>query len=196
MEPEKCRLAALFIIHSGGVILALASVLHLRLRPFTNLSSGQLRFMMWTVVVVAIVSLHLIMLTPGVGTSLWELLEEPVPNFFSSFITLQLAIFICAVIDISGLGILIGITGGPLRSMYFPMLLIILPLIIMLDANCTTVWICFVLTIMIFLLCLHLIRNRTLQLTRELIYNLHFTAITSLCVFFPILLRLIAYKHT
>jgi len=198
MEPEQCKLVALFIIHSAGVILAFVSVLHLRLQPFTNLGSGLLKFMMWTVAVVAIVTLILILLTPGVGTSLWELREKPVPSVFANWVTFRFAVSVCAVIDLLGLAILIGATGGPSHSMYFPYLLVVVPLIIMLGTlktNPITVWICLALTVSIFLLCLFWprLKNKSFKLTqgRELIYNLYFAVITGLCVFFPILLQII-----
>lgn len=196
MTTETRKLAALFVIQSAGVIIASISVLHLNFKPFSNLDSSLAQLALWTVGFVVVITLILIFLTPGVGSSLWEFKKKNAPALFMRTITFQRAVAVCAVLDLVGLFILIFTTGGPCYSMYLPYLLIIVPLIIMLDADYRTVWVCFVLTVSIFIVCLFFFQNKCFEVTKEFVYYVYFALITTFCVFFPILLRLIAYKHT
>ncbi len=195
MAKETPKITALFVIHSAGVILALISVFHLKFKPFTNLNPSLAQLGVCTVGVVAGITIILIFLTPEVGSSLWVLRGKKPPRPLTGTITFERAVAVCAVIDLLGLSILIFITGGPCYSMYLPYLLIIVPLIILLDTDYRTVWACFVLTVVIFMLCLFRFHNKTFEVTQESVYYVYFAFITTFCVFFPILLKLIAQKH-
>lgn len=196
MELDNYSFVALYTIQSTGVITALASTVHFRFKRVTNLTRSRRKYMMLTTIVASIITFVLVLITPGIGSSLWEIMgKAPPPRFLSNLVTLQRAVAVCAVMDLIGLCILISLTGGPLRSLYQPLLIIIVPLIMILGTDRTTILVCFCLTMVIFLLTLFLLQVKDFQARRRNVYNIYYAIITGLCVFFPILLRLITQNH-
>ncbi len=196
MELDNSSLVALYTIHSTGVITALASTVHFRFKRITNLTRSRRKYMMLTTIVVSIITLVLVFITPGIGSNLCEIMGKAPPPFLSNLVTFQRAVAVCAVMDLIGLLILISLTGGPLRSLYQPFLIIIVPLIMILGTYRTTILVCFSLTLVIFFLTLFWLQVKDFQARRRNVYNIYYAIMTGLCVFSPILLRLIAYNHT
>lgn len=190
-ENEIVNWVTLFAIQIVGVSIAFVSVLHLRLAPFTNITPGPLMtLMLWAVGVTAVLTVCLIVLTPGIGSSLWSATfsKWDAPAFLT-WLTFSWAISLCALINFVGLGVLIYATGGSRQTMYVPYLFTIVLLIIMLDAPKKTIIGCFALTVIIFLGCLFC-HNENFEVTIKRTYDIYFGIIIGLCVLFPTLVKI------
>lgn len=191
LENENAKWIALFAIQIVGVSIAFVSVLHLRLAPSTNITPGLLMtLMLWAVGVAAILTVCLIVLTPGIGSSLWSMaFSKWNPPGFLTLLNFDLAISLCALVDILGLSVLIYATGGSRQTMYVPYLFTIVLLIMMLRAPLGTIITCFALTVIIFWGCLFY-HNENFEVTIKRTYDIYFGTITSLCVLFPTLVKI------
>jgi hypothetical protein len=192
MLTEIDRLNALFAIQTIGVCFAAISILQLRLKPFTNITRGPLMtLMLYTAGVVTFVTVFLILVQAGMISSLCRLIMgNSAPSVFSRSVAFSWAISLCAFMDLSALAILIYATDGPRQSMYTPYLFTIILLIIMLQAPWWTIIGCFTLTVIIFWVCIFY-RNKNFEVTKRFTYDLYFGFITSLCVLFPTLVKIL-----
>lgn len=191
-EIEIVKWVTLFVIQFAGAAIALVSVLHMRLKPFTSITPGALMtWMLWTVVFVLILTACLTLLTPGIGSRLWSrALPECDPPAFLTRLTFELAISLCALVDLLGFAVLIYATGGSRQTVYVPYLFTIVLLIIMLEAPLEIIIICFALSVIIFWVFLFHY-DRSFEATRPKLYNIYFGVITSLCVSFPTLVMVV-----
>lgn len=186
MDP-KDKWFALFTIQLVGVLLALLGAR--KLDTFTNIKLDkltQVQGVLWGVLIFTVCLMVLKAFPSILGMTLNE--DD---TALVSLLPFEIAISLCALVDLFGLAKLIKETGGSRQTIYTPYLFTIVLLIIMLNAPKITIFICFVLTVIIFYGCLLWSRlyNSSFEVTKPKLYNRHYGAIIGVCVLFPTLLK-------
>lgn len=191
---ESIKLEALRMVQFAGVIFGLIAVILIRF--ITTIPKGQWYIMLVIICSVALATYSFFGCSKHSFAAVRQVMNPSGTASSSSGLSFSTIMRWCAFLDLGALAYLIYATGGSRESLFVPYLFIIVPVTIILEDSKLCISLYFVITVVIFWVCLLWWKCAAFAAARpDIWYNIAYGVITTLCVFFPTYLRWKAFAR-